>query len=352
MEARETRRSEVLLPFRTVLVLLAVVALAAVLGLAGEALLVVFAGIYAGLVLEHPVRLLAARTGLSRGLASTVTVVATALALLVLSLLLLEPLVAAVRDFLRALPGLVDRLRESSELSWLDTGIGGNLAAGAERVSASVPDDVADVLGVDGSLFGVVLACLTILLVAFFLLVDQERLKRALGTVLMPADRDRWLAAWERATEGLSRWTLGLIALAALAGTAQGLSAWLLGSSYAVALGVIGGLLDVIPAIGATLAGLVLVPTLWAEEGLTAAIILLVVLLLYQQVETNILAPTLGRPLPLSPFFVVLPVVILGALGGVLGALVAIPLAATAQLLVVELTRARRERVTAARAAA
>ena len=140
--------------------------------------------------------------------------------------------------------------------------------------------------------------------------------------------------------------------IATIAGTTQGVTAWLLGSSYAIGLGVIAGLLDMIPNIGATIAGFILVPTLWAEEGLTAAIVMLVVVLVYQQVENNILTPKIqGKAVNLSAFFIILAVTLFGALLGVLGALTAVPLAATVQIFVQELTKARRERVAAANAA-
>ena len=150
----------------------------------------------------------------------------------------------------------------------------------------------------------------------------------------------------------MSRWAIGVVVIAVIAGTTQGLTAWLLGSSYAVALGVIAGLLDMIPNIGATIAGFILVPTLWAEEGLAAAIIMLAVVLVYQQVENNILTPKIqGKAVNLSAFFIILAVTLFGALLGVLGALTAVPLAATIQIFVQELTKARRERVAAANAA-
>jgi predicted PurR-regulated permease PerM len=106
-----------------------------------------------------------------------------------------------------------------------------------------------------------------------------------------------------------------------------------------------------IPNIGATMAGFILVPTLWAEEGLTAAIIMLVVLLVYQQVENNVLTPKIqGKAVNISGFFIIVSVTLFGALLGVLGALTAVPLAATIQIFVQELTQARREKVVAARA--
>jgi predicted PurR-regulated permease PerM len=152
-------------------------------------------------------------------------------------------------------------------------------------------------------------------------------------------------------TESVSRWAIGVIVIATIAGTTQGVTAWLLGSSFALALGVIAGLLDMIPNIGATIAGFILVPALWAEEGIAAALIMLVVLLVYQQVENNVLTPKIqGKAVNLSGFFIIVAVTLFGALLGVLGALTAVPLAATVQIFVQELTKARREKVAAAAA--
>jgi putative heme transporter len=207
------------------------------------------------------------------------------------------------------------------------------------------------VLGIASGFFSGFIICFTIIFICMFLLSDIANLKRALGSVLMPGEDERWLGVWERVTTSISRWAIGVVVIAAIAGTTQGLTAWLLGSSYALALGVIAGLLDMIPNLGATLAGVILVPVLWAEEGITAAIIMLVVLLVYQQVENNVLTPKIqGVAVNLSGFFIIVAVTLFGALLGVLGALTAVPLAATIQILVQELTKARRAEVTAAHA--
>jgi putative heme transporter len=352
MDPPATRRVELLLPVRTLLLVAAAVGILVAFRAIGDTFLVVFVGIFLALVFEYPVRFLMAKTGLSRGLAATITVLGSALAVTVFFLLLLVPLVGGVRDFLQDLPAIVEGLRESDELSWLgDSGAAENVQSGAQEVSLSIPDAVSAVLGVAGSFFGVFLAVFTILFVCLFLLTDVANLKRSLASVLAPGDDERWLGVWERVTESVSRWAIGVVVIAAIAGTLQGTTAWLLGSSYALALGVIAGLLDMIPNIGATIAGFVLVPTLWAEEGLTAALIMLVVVLVYQQLENNILTPKIqGKAVRLSGFFIIVAVTLFGALLGVLGALTAVPLAATLQIFIQELTKARREHVAAARA--
>ena len=353
MEPHPTKRVELYLPMRTVLIVAAAILILAAFAVIGESFLIVFVGIFLALVFEFPVRFVIAKTGWSRGLAATVTVLGTALTVTVLALLLLVPMVGSVRDFLQQLPMTVEGLRTSDELSWLgDTGIGGNAQSGANSASASVPDAISAVLGVAGDFFTLFLTAFTVLFICLFLLSDVTNLKRSLASVLMPGEDERWLGVWERVTESVSRWAIGVIVIATIAGITQGLTAWLLGSSFAVALGVIAGLLDTIPNIGATMASFILVPALWAEEGLTAAVIMLVVILVYQQVENNVLTPKIqGKAVNLSGFFIIVAVTLFGALLGVLGALTAVPLAATIQIFVQELTKARRDKVAAAAAA-
>ena len=338
---------------RTVLLVASALAVMAAFWAIGDTFLIVFIGIFLALVFEYPVRFVMAKTGMSRGLAATVTVIGTAIAVTVLFLLLLVPLAGSVRDFLQELPTIVEDLRDSGGLSWLgDSGAAGNVQDGAETVSVNVPDAISKLLGLAGGLFGVFLAGFTILFICLFLLTDIANLKKSLASVLLPGDDERWLGVWDRVTTTVSRWAIGVVVIATIAGLVQGTTAWLLGSSYAIALGVIAGLLDMIPNIGATLSGFILVPTLWAEEGAVAALIMLVVILVYQQVENNILTPKIqGKAVNLSAFFIIISVTLFGALLGVLGALTAVPLAATIQIFVQELTKARREQVAEANAA-
>jgi predicted PurR-regulated permease PerM len=347
------KRVELIIPLRTILLVAAAIGLMWAFATIADAFLIVFVGIFLALVFEYPVRFVMAKTGLSRGLAATVTVLGTAAAITILALLLLVPLVGELRDFLHDLPEIVDDLRSSDELDFLgDSGPAGNVQEGADAMAASVPDAISAVLGIAGDFFSLFLAAFTILFVCLFLLIDIGKLRQTLATVLMPGEDARWLGVWDRITESVSRWAIGVVVVATIAGTTQGLTAWLLGSSYALALGLIAGLLDMIPNIGATIAGFILVPTLWAEEGLTAALIMLVVVLVYQQVENSVITPKVqGKAVQLSPFFIIVAVSLFGALLGVLGALTAVPLAATIQIFVREISAARRAKVAEAKAA-
>jgi predicted PurR-regulated permease PerM len=338
------KRVAIEIPVRTILLVALVVGVAAALVSIADALLLVFLGIFLALVFELPVRALMRWTGLGRGAAATIVILGAVVVVTVGALLLLVPLAASLRDFLKDLPQIVDQLRESDELSWLgDSGAAENVQSGADEASVNVPDTVAALLGVAGKAFEVAISLFTVVFLALFLIIDMSRLQTALSSVLTPGQSERWLDVWERITETVSRWAVGALVIAVIAGTVQGTTAWLVGSSYALALGLIAGALDLVPMIGATIAGFILVPTVLAEEGLTAALIMLAVVLVYQQVENNLLTPTIqGKAVEISAFFIILGVTIGGALLGPLGALVAVPVVGSLQIVVLTITAERR----------
>ncbi|MCZ7588939.1 MAG: AI-2E family transporter [Gaiella sp.] len=341
------------MPWRTLLAAVLVAMTGAAVISIKSTLIMVFLGVFLALVFEVPLRAFTRWTKLGRGLSATILVLGTAVAVTVLALVLLVPLVGALRDFLKDLPQLIDELRDSDELSWLgDSGAAENTQQGASNLADAVPDAISAILGVAGSAFSAGLAIFTVIFLTLFLLVDMDRLREVTRSMLLPSDAERWLAVWEHVTQTVSRWAIGAVTIAVIAGTVQGGTAALLGSSYALALGLIAGLFDLIPNLGATIAGFILVPTILAEEGLTDAIIMLVVILVYQQLENNLLSPTIyGKAVSISAFFVILGVTIFGALLGVLGALVAVPVTASLQIIAQEVTKARRATIEAARAA-
>jgi predicted PurR-regulated permease PerM len=343
------RTVQVTVPIRTLLVVVAVIIGVWALFSISAALLLVFTGIFLAFVFEFPLRLLMRKTPLGRGLAATILVLGTFLTATVLALLLAVPLLASVRDLLKDLPQIVDDLRDSDELGWLkDSGAAENAQSGAQSLSDTIPSDLSALVGIAGDVFGFALGIFTIVFVALFVLIDMPKIRSAVTTVLSPSQGEWTLDVWERITTTISRWAIGAGTIAVIAGTVQGGTAWILGSSFALALGVIAGFLDLIPNLGATIAGFILVPVVFAEEGATAALIMLAVVLVYQQVENNLLTPTIQRKATnIWASLVIVSVTVFGALLGVLGALIAVPLTASIQIVVQELTAARRERMAA-----
>ena len=127
------------------------------------------------------------------------------------------------------------------------------------------------------------------------------------------------------------------------------MSAWALGLPFPIVLAVIAGFLDLIPQVGATIASVILVAVALTVST-EAAIIMLVIQLIYQQVENYIVYPIVYRQaVELSPFTTIVAVLIAGSILGVVGAILAVPFAAVIKTVLHEAGAPRRERMSSLR---
>jgi predicted PurR-regulated permease PerM len=134
-----------------------------------------------------------------------------------------------------------------------------------------------------------------------------------------------------------------------IAGTVAGLSAWALGLPFPIVLAVITGLLDLIPQVGATIAAVILVAVALTEST-AAAIVMLVIQLIYQRVENYVVYPIVYRKaVELSAFTTIVAVLIAGSILGVVGAILAVPFAAVIKIVLREAAVPRRARMAALR---
>jgi predicted PurR-regulated permease PerM len=117
-----------------------------------------------------------------------------------------------------------------------------------------------------------------------------------------------------------------------------------LGVPYAVALGLVVAILDLIPLAGATIAAII-IGTVAFLHSIVAGIVVIVFFILYQQLENHVLQPVVyNRTVKLSPLIILISVLIGAEVAGILGALGAIPVAGSIQVIVVDYLRVRRER--------
>ena len=133
----------------------------------------------------------------------------------------------------------------------------------------------------------------------------------------------------------------GNLLISLIAGILTTLVLLIMGVPYAVALGLIVAILDLIPLAGATIAA-ILIGTVAFIHSIPAGIIVVVFFILYQQVENHVLQPLVyGRTVQLSPLAVLISILIGAELAGILGALGAIPVAGLDPGAVVNWTGAR-----------
>jgi predicted PurR-regulated permease PerM len=164
-----------------------------------------------------------------------------------------------------------------------------------------------------------------------------------------PEVERRWHPVLEECIRAISNSLVGNVAISCIAATVAGLSAWALGLPFPIVLAVITGFLDLIPQVGATIAAVILVAVALTVST-PAAIAMLVIQLVYQQIENYIVYPLVyRRAVELSAFTTIVAVLIAGSLLGVVGAILAVPFAATIKIVIREAGAPRRARMAALR---
>jgi predicted PurR-regulated permease PerM len=190
-----------------------------------------------------------------------------------------------------------------------------------------------------------------VIFLTLFGLVEEPRLRDWIGGLLYPRARERYLDIADRIVITTSRYMLGNLAISLVCATVYGITAVILDLPYPLALALVAGVLDLIPTIGATIAGII-VGLVALSVSLEALIVFVIVIVVYQQIENYVLQPTIiGRAARVSGFTVLVSVLAFGALFGFIGAIIAVPIAAGLQIVLDELTAGRRARVAAADAA-
>jgi predicted PurR-regulated permease PerM len=163
------------------------------------------------------------------------------------------------------------------------------------------------------------------------------------GISMLP---ERMQPTWREIADDIyhlvGRYVNGNLLISLIAGTATTIVLLALGVPFALALGLIVAILDLIPLAGATL-GAIVVTLVALSHSLTAAIIVLVFYIVYQQIENHLLQPLIyGRTVRLSPLAILLSVLIGSQVAGVIGALAAIPVGGTIQILLDHWQKSRR----------
>jgi predicted PurR-regulated permease PerM len=347
------RKLEVSISVQTILLIAAVVALAWALTSIAKVLLMVFVSVFSVAVLLPVASFMEQRFHWSRKLSATVLVVGTFVVIGAVLLVLVEAISGAVRGFSHDLPHIVDKVRHSEVGNFVNGGSESldTLRTHASDITKGVGKASGGIVHVGASAFGAVTLALSIIFLTLFGLIEEPRVRDWTGNLLYRDKRERYLRVTDRIIQTTSRYMLGNLAISVVCGTVYGITAVILGLPYPLALAVIAGILDLIPNIGATTAGII-IAIVALSVSVQALIVFVIVIVVYQQIENYILQPTIiGKAAQVSGFTVLVSVLAFGALFGLIGAIIAVPIAAGIQIVVDELTAARRARIATADAA-
>jgi predicted PurR-regulated permease PerM len=338
-------------PFRVALQASAGVGLAIVLALLASAvrdiLIIIFVAMFLATGLNPAAEWLR-RHGLPSALAS-LTVAAVVLGVVAVTVLAAAPpLVRQANELRQQLPQYVRQtVSNSAMLRDLDERVGltdrvEDLATGAgtDMIGEQEPQAV---LGVAAVVAQGVFAVVTGLVLTFYFLANFRGIKRVAYLLVPRSRRARVTLLTDEILDRVGRYVLGNLITSTVAGVSAGVFLWVFGVPHAGALGLFVALTDLIPLVGATIGAVVCIAVAFTVSLGTGAVVV-GWFVVYQQFENFVLVPRVMRhAVDVSPAATIVAVLIGGTLLGVVGALLAVPLAAAVQLVVTQVVMPRQE---------
>jgi predicted PurR-regulated permease PerM len=303
-------------------------------------------------VLLTPVTRLMTRRGISHGLATTAVFLSGVLVLAGLVYLFASPLVTAAIHFGHQIPTLIKNARQGH--GWLGHLVYRlHLQKYISNGSSSLTKQLTKVLkpatafSVGAAALSTLVTIATIAVLTFFAMLEAPRLWRGFLGMFRPATADRLRSVVQETVRSVSGYVLGNFLTSVIAGIVSGVTLAILGVPFALLLAVFVALVDLLPLVGGLIAGVPVV-VIAAIHSVTAGIIMLVIFLVYQQVENHILNPVImSKTVRLNPFWVLVSILIAatlggrvgGSLGSFVGALIGIPVGGAIQVIIREVRR-------------
>ena len=336
------------MPWRTIWATIGSVAVAyaayrTYVALANIVTLIVVAGFFA-IVLNPAVDLLQRRAKVRRGIATGI-VFLVGLGLVVGMLYaFIRPLAEEGSTFAKDLPGYVDDARHGDgAIGSLVTryNLDDYVQRNQERLSESFTNLGAPALDLARTVFAGVFAAVTILVLLFLMLMEAGALTGTALKLVPDQHRERVRRVSTNASRAVSGYVMGNLVISLIAGAAAWIMLALLGVPYAGVLALFVGFADLIPLVGATLGA---VPTIAFAflHSTTAGIASMIFFIVYQQFENHVLQVSImAKTVRVNPLTVLLSVLVGVDLFGLLGALIAIPVAGIIQVVATDIYKER-----------
>jgi predicted PurR-regulated permease PerM len=320
-------------------VFLTVAALAGVLYLlylARSTVLLVFTAAFVAVALGPAVDVFS-RRGLKRPLAIGLVYLLILAAIVGVGLLVVPPIVSQVESLSKHIPGYLHDLRKSATFRNYDNKY--DITAKLKKEAATLPSHLGAAAGtlrdVTVGAFGALIKLVTVLTMAFFLLLDNGGVVRFVLRSRSHEDEEHWSKVIGDIYRSTAGYVAGNLLISLIAGLVTYVTLLILGVPFSVPLSVLMAFLDLIPLVGATIGGVAIGLVTAFTDFPTATIVWVIVFVVYQQIENNVLQPVVyRRTVDVPPLIVIVSILVGSSLLGVLGALVAIPVAAALQILI------------------
>lgn len=264
--------------------------------------------------------------------------------LALVAVLLVPPLLSELKELVKNFATIWTRISSafvSLQQVSAEYGIEQNIQRGLQTLETSIGQFVGSALGTIRGFFGGFVAFLITLVLTFYMVVEEDAIRKLFRAV-SPAEYHPYLSGlFTRIEQKVGLWLRGELLLMLIVGTFSYVGLSILGVEYALILGLLAGLTEIIPYAGPIIAAIPAVIIAFTQSPLKA----LFVIVLYfaiQQLENHLLVPkVMQKTVGLNPVVSIVALLVGANLGGVLGAILAIPVATALSVLAHDLTQGR-----------
>jgi len=295
----------------------------------------------AAVAMDHAVELLV-RRGLRRSWAIVAVLSVVAALLAGIGLLLVPPIVTQMRALVAETPVLWQRLQEAPWFVRLDTvlDLQQRLRESGPAAAGAVNPLLSAIGGVVSALAGIV-SCFFL---AIFMLVFGRNLVAAVFAQLRPARRESYQRMITKIYRSVGGYLGGLLGICAINAALTTATLAIVRVPFFLPLGILSGASSLLPYVGPLVAGMAITLFVLVTGSPWGALAVAIYFVVYGQLEGNVLAPFIYRRTSrVNPLVTLLAILFLVEFMGVVGALVAVPVAAAAQIVIAEIVSLRRE---------
>ena len=326
---------------RTVLIVLTVIVTVYLIYLLRKPISWLVIAAFIAIAMSGPVALLSRH--MPRGFAIA-SVYLTLIAIpIVLAGLLVPPLVGQAEDLAGDVPGYVqdveDFVNDNETLSNLneDYDIVTKLEEEAEKLPSKIGDAANILSDIGVGLVNSIFAGVTILILSIFMVASGGRWVNRIVEMQDDAHRERLRRTFDSIAGAIGSYVGAALLQAVLAGIFAFIMLTILGAPFAGALALVVALADLIPLVGATIAAALVAIVMLFVNFPVGVIIWIVYAIAFQQIEDYVIRPQIQRrAVNVEPMVILIAVLFGATLFGIIGALLAIPAAATLQIVIKE----------------
>lgn len=328
-------------------VVLIVAAVVAALWHAMVAVTLTSAALLISIALDHPVRMLE-RRGVKRPLAIALVTVAGLALLVGLGFTLIPPAVAQGKALAHDAPQFVRSARGSALFHSLDARfhLAEHLMEAERKLPEMLEGAATPILNALTNLMTGIAAAVTIVFLVFFMLIFGGRLIRAAVAEARPERRRTYEDVLAKIYQSIGGYLGGLTLICTINATLTTTFLAIDRLPFFLPLGILAGFSSMIPYAGPLVAGIGISLIALATQGIGHGVACAVYFIVYGMLEGNILAPLVfRRTVNVNPLVITLSILFFGEIAGIMGAVVAVPVVATLQIVLRELLRIRREQL-------